>query len=221
MRVVGGEWRGRPLAAPPGRATRPTSDKVREALFTVLGSLPAASAPPAEAGAAPPAGRLAGHRVLDLYAGSGALGIEALSRGAACCTFVERERGALRALRANLERVGATGERTLVVAGDVRRALAAGARRGAGYSLVLADPPYDAYAEAQSLLTDALPPLLTDGAVVVVETSARTEVRLPWPVVRERRYGDTKLTFLAAHGRGPEHKEPTTNAKPSTTHRRP
>jgi 16S rRNA (guanine966-N2)-methyltransferase len=117
MRVVGGTWRGRPLVAPAGRATRPTSDKVREAIFDVLQALPemcppggreAAGAAPSAAGpaATTPAGPLAGHVVLDLYAGSGALGIEALSRGAARCTFVERERAALSALRRNLASVG-------------------------------------------------------------------------------------------------------------------
>ena len=98
MRIVGGAWRGRPLTAPPGRGTRPTSDKVREAVFDVLGALPevrAAVAAAEAAGVRPAdtagelAGPLAGHVVLDVFAGSGALGIEALSRGAAGCTFVE------------------------------------------------------------------------------------------------------------------------------------
>ena len=103
MRVIGGEWRGRPLVAPAGRGTRPTSDKVREAMFDVLLALPEVRAVGA---AAPLAGALGGHVVLDLFAGSGALGIEALSRGADACSFVENERAALRALRANLERLG-------------------------------------------------------------------------------------------------------------------
>ena len=108
MRVVGGEWRGRRLEAPAGRATRPTSDKVREAIFDVLGALLLERpAPVLEAGdrrAEGVAGPFAGHVALDLFAGSGALGIEALSRGAARCTFVERGPAALRALRANLAR---------------------------------------------------------------------------------------------------------------------
>ena len=123
MRVVGGAWRGRPLQAPAGRATRPTSDKVREAVFDVLGALPEAEAalagladsadseaPGVAVAAGSPGGRvggaLAGHAVLDVFAGSGALGIEALSRGAATCTFVEAAAPALRALRGNLERLG-------------------------------------------------------------------------------------------------------------------
>ena len=99
MRIVGGEWRGRPLAAPAGRGTRPTSDKVREAIFDVLGALPP------DQGLT---GGLQGQAVLDLFAGSGALGLEALSRGAATCAFVEQERAALRALRDNLARLGLT-----------------------------------------------------------------------------------------------------------------
>ena len=103
MRVIGGEWKGRPLVAPAGRGTRPTSDKVREAMFDVLLALPELRA---EGAAAPAAGALGGHVVLDLFAGSGALGVEALSRGADACTFIENERFALRALRANLEGLG-------------------------------------------------------------------------------------------------------------------
>ncbi|MFA5123908.1 RsmD family RNA methyltransferase, partial [Zavarzinia sp.] len=157
MRIVGGEWKGRPLIAPVGRGTRPTSDKVREAIFDVLLALPEVRA---GAAASPTAGPLRGHVALDLFAGSGALGIEALSRGADACTFVENERAALRALRANLERVGvgatrrAASEdggtdgrapRARVLAADARRALQADARRGARYTLLFADPPYDRY----------------------------------------------------------------------------
>jgi 16S rRNA (guanine966-N2)-methyltransferase len=208
VRVVGGEWRGRPLAAPRGRGTRPTSDKVREAMFDVLAALPearaaVASSPrgaaddgPAEA----PAGVLAGQVVLDLFAGSGALGIEALSRGAASCAFVENERAALAALRGNLERLGVPAgrcARVRVVTADVRRALQADARRGARYTLVFADPPYDRYAEVRPALVRLLEPLLALRAVLVVETAAGTAVGLPWTTVREKRYGDTQVTFLA------------------------
>ncbi len=111
MRVVGGAWRGRPLQAPAGRNTRPTSDKVREAVFDVLGALPEADPPPA------------GHVALDVFAGSGALGIEALSRGAARCTFVESAPPALRALRGNLERLGVPVVRA--AAGDAAQTAAA------------------------------------------------------------------------------------------------
>ena len=201
MRVVGGAWRGRPLVAPAGRGTRPTSDKVREAIFDVLQALPelraagaATQSPPAEAGP------FSGHVVLDLYAGSGALGIEALSRGAARCTFVERERAALVALRRNLDvrarrRRGAAAR---VAATDVARALQADARAGCMYTLVLADPPYARSADAQDTLSRLLGSVLAPQAVIVVETSRREDVVLPWRLVRVKLYGDTKVAVLAA-----------------------
>ena len=209
MRVVGGEWRGRPLVAPAGRGTRPTSDKVREAMFDVLLALQEVRA---GGDAAPAAGPLGGHVVLDLFAGSGALGIEALSRGAGACTFVEHERAALRALRANLERLGVTvgardrreegddgrAARARVLAADARRALRADARRGARYTLLFADPPYDRYAEVRPALARLLGPLLAPRAVLVIETAAGTAAGLPWTIVREKRYGDTRVTFLVA-----------------------
>ena len=212
MRVVAGQWRGRPLATPSGRATRPTSDKVREAMFDVLAALPDADA--ARRHHSDP-GQLAGHVVLDLFAGSGGLGIEALSRGAARCTFVERDRAALRALHANLERLGMgvaaadRRSRTLpqdeeprvrVLGADARRALPADALRGSRYTLLFADPPYEQYLELQPSLVGLLVPLLAQGAVLVIETAARTPIDLPWRVVREKRYGDTKVTFLVADG---------------------
>ena len=226
MRVVGGAWRGRPLQAPPGRGTRPTSDKVREAMFDVLGALPEVRRRVPGGSPAAGAGQLAGHAVLDVFAGSGALGIEALSRGAASCTFVESAPPAVRALRANLERVGvpvrragrppgaappAAGDaagaagaaagtgpdtRAVVLAGDARRVLAADARRGAGYTLVFADPPYDLYEQVRPALVRLLGRVLVPGAVLVVESAAGTAAGLPWTVVREKRYGDTRVTFL-------------------------
>jgi 16S rRNA (guanine966-N2)-methyltransferase len=201
VRVIGGEWRGRPLVAPAGRRTRPTSDRVREAMFDVLLALPEVRAVGA---AAPRAGALGGHVVLDLFAGSGALGIEALSRGADACAFVENERAALQALRANLERLGVAVEgrddgraaRARVLAADARRALQADARRGARYTLLFADPPYDSYAEVRPALARLLGPLLAPCAVLVIETAAGTAAGLPWSTVREKRYGDTRVTFL-------------------------
>lgn len=212
MRVVGGEWKGRPLAAPAGRSTRPTSDKVREAVFGILAALPearlaaalaagqaSAAGSAGRAAAAAPAGPLGGHVALDLFAGSGALGIEALSRGALSCAFVENDRGALRAVRANLERFGLTASpRARVVAADVRRALQADARRGARYTLVLADPPYAQYDAVRPALLRLLPPVLALQAVLVVETAAGTPAALPWTVLREKRYGDTRVTVLVA-----------------------
>ena len=229
MRVVGGMWRGRPLNAPAGRGTRPTSDKVREAVFDVLGALPearaaaASLAEPDEAGEA--AGPLAGHAALDVFAGSGALGIEALSRGAGSCTFVESAPPALRALRGNLARLGvpvvrpaapvsdpqavtsppgpAPKPHAVVIASDVRRALAADARRHARYTLVFADPPYDLYGQVRPALARLLGRVLVPGAVLVVESAAGTTAGLPWTVVREKRYGDTLVTFLVADAASP------------------
>ena len=236
MRVVGGAWRGRPLQAPAGRTTRPTSDKVREAVFDVLGALPEAEEALAgladSAGSEAPGvavatgspggtagGALAGHAVLDVFAGSGALGIEALSRGAATCTFVEAAAPALRALRGNLERLGvpvaragggephaapdAPGPRAVVLGTDVRRALAADARRGARYTLVFADPPYDAYERVRPALVRSLGRVLVSGAVLVVESAAGTPAGLPWTVVKEKRYGDTRVTFLVTDAASP------------------
>lgn len=196
MRVVGGAWRGRPLVAPAGRATRPTSDKVREAIFDVLQALPEMRA----VGGEDP---FAGHRVLDLYAGSGALGIEALSRGAARCTFVERERAALVALRRNLASLGVSqggdaAPAARVAATSVARALQADAQAGCMYTLVLADPPYARSAHAQDVLSRLLGSVLAPRGVIVVETSAREDVVLPWRQARVKVYGDTSVTFLVA-----------------------
>lgn len=219
MRVVGGVWRGRPLQAPPGRGTRPTSDKVREAVFDVLGALPEARWEGAGGGAAGGPGPLAGHAALDVFAGSGALGIEALSRGAGSCTFIESAPPALRALRENLARLGVpvrrsgaptapaaaadTAPQAVVLAGDVRRVLAADARRGARYTLVFADPPYDLFGQVRPALVRLLGRVLVPGAVLVVESAAGTAAGLPWTVVREKRYGDTRVTFLVTEAAPP------------------
>jgi 16S rRNA (guanine966-N2)-methyltransferase len=161
------------------------------------------ASPPSGAEPAPcdaPRGPLAGHTVLDLFAGSGALGIEALSRGADSCTFVENDRSAVHAVRRNLERLGvdpARSPRVRVVAGDARRALQADARLGARYTLVLVDPPYAEYGEVRPQLVRLLPPVLAAGALVVVESAAGIVAGLPWRVLREKRYGDTRVTILA------------------------
>jgi 16S rRNA (guanine966-N2)-methyltransferase len=181
VRIIGGDWRSRRIGFPDHEGLRPSADRVRETLFNWLGQ------------------DLHGQTCLDLFAGSGALGIEALSRGAASCAFVENERAALSALRGNLARLGEhpggpSGVR--VVASDVRRALQADARRGARYTLLFADPPYDRYADVRPALVRLLEPLLATGAVLVVETAAGTEAALPWTTVREKRYGDTRVTFL-------------------------
>ena len=169
MRIVAGTWGGRRLVAPRGRGTRPTADRVREALFSILGPLD-------------------GERVLDLYAGSGALGLEALSRGAAHATFVERERAALRALRDNVADLGADAD---VVAADAKAFLRAAQERGAQYDLVFLDPPYRAAAGlAQEL---EVSPVLAGRARVVGESDRRAPLDLDLPLTDERRYGDTLI----------------------------
>jgi 16S rRNA (guanine966-N2)-methyltransferase len=201
MRITGGTFVSRTLRAPRGHATRPTSDRVREALFGILGS----------------AGAIEGARVLDLYAGTGALALEALSRGAARATLVESSRPALDALRSNVAALGLQ-DRVRVVAADVRAALARLAREGkmgagghgagdpreSSFDLVLADPPWALVdsGEALAVLGDLaeLPGTLSATATVVLEHSSRTSAGLDAVAkslsrVQTRRYGDTALTF--------------------------
>jgi 16S rRNA (guanine966-N2)-methyltransferase len=181
MRVVAGRLGGRQLRAPRGRDTRPTSDRVREALFSMLGSVE-------------------GERVLDLFAGSGALAIEALSRGAASATLVERDARAVGVIRANLEALGLGSEEARVVHATADLALRDASRSGDTYDLVLLDPPYrDATAWGRELAR-ALPAVLAPNARVVAESDRRAPLGLDLPVVRERRYGDTLICIHATHG---------------------
>jgi 16S rRNA (guanine966-N2)-methyltransferase len=182
MRITGGHLRSRTLKAPRGQATRPTSDRVREALFGILTS----------------AGGVEGAQVLDLYAGTGAMALEALSRGAAAAWLVESGREALAAARTNVEALG-LGERAVVVASDVAQAVRRLADAGP-FDLVFADPPWalvDA-GHASAVLSDLTKRGgIATGGRVVLEHSART----PPPdidglvQVETRRYGDTALTF--------------------------
>lgn len=171
MRVVAGLYGGRRLVAPPGDATRPTSDRVREALFSVLGDI-------------------GGARVLDLFAGSGALGIEALSRGAGSAVFVERAPRAVTAIRANLQTLGIEAD---IRRADVRCALRSASARGDTYDLVFADPPYRHAAELGRSLSEALNAVLAPGARVVTESDRRDPLELSLPITDERRYGDTLI----------------------------
>jgi 16S rRNA (guanine966-N2)-methyltransferase len=182
VRIVGGFLGSRRLERPP-EGVRPTSDRVREALFARLESL----------------GRLHGQRVLDAYAGTGALGIEAISRGASSVVFVDRTAGSIRVLRANLEKLGIA-DRARVVRGDTCRSLRWLAREGHRFDLVFLDPPYASreVERAMSALADAK--LLAEGGRVVLETPKRHS---PAPtagfvVVDTRIYGDTAISFLAA-----------------------
>jgi 16S rRNA (guanine966-N2)-methyltransferase len=174
VRVIAGRFGGRRLAAPPGAATRPTSDRVREAFFSILGPLDDAE-------------------VLDLYAGSGALGIEALSRGAARAVFVERDARAAGVLRRNLEALGLGSQEARVVRSDVLAALRDACERGETYSLVLCDPPYRLAAGLGGPLSEALAPVLGPDARVVTESDRREPLDLDLPRIDERRYGDTLI----------------------------
>jgi 16S rRNA (guanine966-N2)-methyltransferase len=178
VRVVAGRLGGRRLQAPRGRDTRPTSDRVREALFAMLGPLD-------------------GERVLDLFAGSGALAIEALSRGAAVATIVERDARAIEVIRANLKALDLGADQARVVHAPARAALRDASARGDAYDLVLLDPPYrDAPALGREL-SQALPAVLAPDARVVAESDRRAPLQLELPVTRERRYGDTLIRIHA------------------------
>ena len=169
LRIIAGTRKGHTIQAPPGRDTRPTSDRVRENIFNILGPVDDAV-------------------VLDLYAGSGAMGLEALSRGAAQAVFVERDPGALRAIEQNLDKLRLRGtvlrqDAVAVLAGENRK-----------YDLVFVDPPYDMYPDLEPQLARYLPTVLSDNAVVVVETDARVEPSLPLAQRTSRKYGSARVT---------------------------
>jgi 16S rRNA (guanine966-N2)-methyltransferase len=186
VRVVAGTHGGRRLAAPPGRDTRPTSDRVREALFAIVGDV-------------------SGLDVLDLFAGSGALGIEALSRGAARAVFVDSDRRAQACVRTNLARLGLE-ERARVVGRDWRAALAAERAAGRGYGLCLVDPPYSVLGRIAGELARALAPVLQPGGTVVVEGPAASPSpslsELPVADRTDRTYGSTRVV-VARLAEGP------------------
>ena len=172
MRIIGGTARSRRLVAPPGDTTRPMTDRMRESLFSSIAS------------------RVPNARVLDLYAGSGAMGLEALSRGARSATFVERDRGALHALRSNIE--------ALDIGGDVATADVEGFLAGCGdeYDLAFVDPPYAVPLASVVETITKLAPLVNDGGLVVVHRYHGED----WPVriaelvlVDERRFGGADL----------------------------
>ncbi len=179
MRIVAGLYGGRRIAAPRGDTTRPTSDRVREALFSMLGPLD-------------------GARVLDLYAGSGALGLEALSRGAARAVLVECDRRALGVLNGNVETLGVARERADVRAGDAGRVARDAVAAGEAYDLVFLDPPYRLAAGLGASLGGVLTGLLAPGARVVTESDRRSPLELALPVTRARRYGDTLIRIHTA-----------------------
>ena len=175
MRIIAGERKGHTIWAPKGLETRPTSDRVRENVFNIV-------APWVEDA-----------RVLDLYAGSGAMGLEALSRGAKGVVFVEAEPEAVRAIEGNLDKLRLTG--ATIIRRDAVTALAQEVTAGRKYDLVLADPPYAM--TDYSALARYLPAVLGHDGLLVLESAARTEPELPGLEVRTtRKYGSTRVTVF-------------------------
>ncbi|HSJ72723.1 MAG TPA: RsmD family RNA methyltransferase [Miltoncostaeaceae bacterium] len=185
MRIVAGTHRGRRITAPPGRVMRPTSDRVREAIFALVGPVEGVDA-------------------LDLFAGSGALGLEALARGAATATFVDRSPRAAAAIRANAASLGLE-DRVRVVRRDWRAALAAERAAGRRYGLCLCDPPYSLLPRIAGGIGAALSPLMTPGGTVVIEHPSAGPDPEPKGLSiasrTERTYGDTAVSVLRLEGR--------------------
>jgi 16S rRNA (guanine966-N2)-methyltransferase len=183
LRIVGGSHRGRRLLAPPGDSVRPTSDRAREALFNILshGNFAASGLP------------FAARPVLDAFAGTGAFGLEALSRGASVAAFIENEREALAALRRNVAALGEA-ERAHIVAGDATRPT----RAAFPSALAFLDPPYRSGLAAASLVALAAAGWLAPDALIVIEVAAREDFPLPpgFSLLDQRVYGAARLVFL-------------------------
>lgn len=176
MRIIAGEWRGRPLLAPPGAGTRPTADRTRETLFSMLVSR---------------LGSFEGLRVADLYAGSGALGLEALSRGAAQATFVESDAAALKAIRANLAALKAEQR------AEVRPLSATNLAPSQPFDLIFADPPYAPRSGTAVVEAVRRAGWLASGGWLAIETEAREPVDArDWRIDAERRVGRARLTLI-------------------------
>ena len=176
MRIIAGTRKGHTIYAPRGLDTRPTGDRAREAAYTLIGPVDDAA-------------------VLDLFAGSGAMGLEALSRGAASAVFVESSREACRTIERNLDKLRLTGAR--VVCGDAGTALAGEAAAGRQYDLVLVDPPYRMFPAFRPALATYLPAVLAPDGLVVVETSSKEdEPDLPLTLRTSRRYGAARVTLF-------------------------
>jgi 16S rRNA (guanine966-N2)-methyltransferase len=186
MRVIAGTHRGRRLRAPRGSGIRPTADRVREAIFSIVGDC-------------------AGLRVLDLFAGSGAMGIEALSRGASSATFVDNAPAAAACIRSNLAALDLSATARVVVH-DWSVALAQETQRGAHYDVCVIDPPYGVFAGISSTLPRALAPLLAEYATVILEGPAQG----PVPTLdgigvierSDRSYGSTRVTIVRVRAAG-------------------
>jgi 16S rRNA (guanine966-N2)-methyltransferase len=175
MRIIAGSRKGARIFAPRGHEVRPTGDRVREAIFNLVGPVHELD-------------------VLDLFAGSGAMGLEALSRGAAGVTFVESDRAAADTIVRNLDKLRLEG--ATVLREDAVRKLAADAAVGRRYDLVLIDPPYRMLARLLPILASYLPAVVARDGLVVVESDAREEPDLPLPKRTSRRYGSARVTVF-------------------------
>jgi 16S rRNA (guanine966-N2)-methyltransferase len=175
VRIIAGEKRGAKISAPKGHDTRPTGDRVREAAFNLIGPVEDA-------------------RVLDLFAGSGAYGLEALSRGAAIAVFAESDRAACASIRQNLAKLRFTG--ATVLCRDAIQVLSEEVAAGRRYDLVLVDPPYRLFSDVQTGLATYIPRVLADDGLAVIETHAKEEPELPLEQRTSRRYGSARLTLF-------------------------
>jgi 16S rRNA (guanine966-N2)-methyltransferase len=175
VRIIAGEKRGARIVAPKGHDTRPTSDRAREAAFNLIGPVEGVS-------------------VLDLFAGSGAYGLEALSRGAAAAVFAESDPAACASIRDNLDKLGLTG--ATILCRDAIQVLSEEAAAGRRYDLVLADPPYRMFASVQTGLATYLPHVLAENGLAVIETHAKEQPEVPLTLRTSRRYGSARLTLF-------------------------
>ena len=175
MRIIAGSRKGSRIHAPKGLEVRPTGDRVREAVFNLIGPVDGAA-------------------VLDLFAGTGALGLEALSRGAASAVFVDSDRSAAETIVRNLDKLGLEGAR--VYREDAARRLATEAAAGRRYDLVLIDPPYRMLSRFLPMLATHLPSVLSRDGLVVIESESREEPELPLPLRTSRTYGSTRVSLF-------------------------
>jgi len=187
MRIVGGHHKGRPLSAPKGRDTRPTSDRAREAMFNVLEHLPHGPG-------------LSGARIIDVFAGTGALGLEALSRGAAHATFVEHHRDAIAAINANIDVLNQTAHTTVLPVKAAAIPTPPSPHAGpVDYAFL--DAPYDKGLTVPALRTLAERGWLSPGVVIMAEIAAGEDFTPPdgFDVVKEKKYGAARVAFLVLH----------------------
>jgi 16S rRNA (guanine(966)-N(2))-methyltransferase RsmD len=180
MRIITGRSKGRRLARPKGQEIRPTSDRVKESIFNILGE------------------KIEGKRVLDLFAGTGNLGIEALSRGAEESIFVEKGRQALRLIQRNLHQFGLE-DQSEIIPKDVNRAIGILKQRGESFDVILMDPPYEKGLIQKTLMKLHSHPIYYDDSLLVIEHNRREP--LPnhmegWDLIRQKRIGDTLISFL-------------------------